>query len=117
MIRRCACILLVELTNRDIGLSREENIIMILQQSGRFGRNHDDIKNLVNGMLDAGSRFKNMEQAVHMGIALVLGKDIPDSMYVTPSLSYIPSPNFQMDEVAPQEREMVRQSDDTSQPN
>ena len=90
MVRRCACILLLEQTNKQIGFSRDAKVESVLWLSGLLGCSNKAFKDVVNGMLDAGSRLKNMEKHLgpgREGITLVLGKTIPDSVYVFPSAS------------------------------
>lgn len=53
----------------------------MLHQSRLFGSNFEVTRDTVNHMIDAGSRYKNIEKALGVGVILALGKDISESVW------------------------------------
>jgi len=53
----------------------------MLHQSGLFGSNFEDTRDTVNHMIDAGSRYKNIERVLGVGVILALGKDISETTW------------------------------------
>lgn len=78
MVRRLLCLLLVEPQIR-------EKKIDLRVTSESFGDiPFETVLKTAQEMEDAGSRYKNLEQALGTGIVFILGKDIPETQYVHP---------------------------------
>ena len=78
MVRRMASILLVEFRSRNT-VSAEEETVLTLHESGSLECSIQTVKETVNQMIAAGSRYRNIENSLGVGCALVLGKDVPES--------------------------------------
>ena len=81
MIRRCTCILLRELQIRHHPLAVEDSK-SITGLSNLFKCSPQHVQITANQMIDAGSRYHNLEMSLGLGIALVLGCKVADSTYV-----------------------------------
>ncbi len=78
MVRRCACVLLVEYQSSRECLSSEE-IAALLGKTESFGRDIENIAKTVSTMTDFGSRYRNMEKALGKGVTLALGKTVSET--------------------------------------
>ncbi len=76
MVRRLLCLLLVE------PQIREEKINFRGTSESFDGITIEDVVKTAQEMEDAGSRYKNLERVLGMGIVFLLGKDIPETQYV-----------------------------------
>lgn len=77
-MRRHLCILLLELQDRNLGLSAE-GTARILHDLDAANYECDQVEGVVKEMLGAGSRYKNLEKALGKGVLFVLGQDISES--------------------------------------
>jgi hypothetical protein len=79
MVRRLLCLLLVELQSRRNIFYAE--IAVALHRLNAAEYVHTEVENTVREMLDAGSRYINLENALGPGTVFVLGKDLSESLY------------------------------------
>lgn len=47
-----------------------------------FDKELEDIETIVSDMINAGSRYKNLEQSLNPGFTLVLGTDVSETVLV-----------------------------------
>lgn len=78
MVRRLLCILLIEWRAKNGVISTDETA-KILTQLDAASYQSELVEGTVREMLDAGSRYKNLELALGDGVLFVLGKDIAES--------------------------------------
>lgn len=78
MVRRLLCVLLVELQHHHVGISTRETA-QILNKLDAASYRSDHVESTVKDMLDAGSRYKNLERALGEGALFLLGKDLAES--------------------------------------
>jgi len=78
MVRRLLCLLLVELQALKRGISAAKTA-EILHRLDATNYKYDQVEETVKEMLDAGSRYKNLEKSLGLGIVFVLGKDLAES--------------------------------------
>jgi hypothetical protein len=69
------CIILVDLCNRDRALSTGHTA-HALQDLDGSGFEIVQVENTMKEMLDAGSRYNNLEKALGEGVVFVLGMDV-----------------------------------------
>ena len=79
-MRRCACILLVEFRSR-FGYPSDEDTAQTIINLGLFHGDLSRLKQEIAEMINAGTRYKNLEKSLGMGASLVLGVNISESMY------------------------------------
>jgi len=70
--------LLVEYQSQHARLSHEA-IAHQLWQSGIFRSDIEHFKRTISKMIDAGSRYRNLEKHIGMGAALGLGTDVAET--------------------------------------
>jgi hypothetical protein len=68
--------LLVEYQSRHASLSHDA-IAELLH--GVFGDDVESFKRLITNMVDAGSRYRNLEKSIGLGAALVLGTELSET--------------------------------------
>ena len=78
MVRRHLCVLLLELQGCNWGLSAE-GTARILHDLDAANYQYHQVETVVKEMLEAGSRYKNLEKALGKGVLFVLGQDISES--------------------------------------
>lgn len=78
MAQRITCIVLVEL-QRKTGMPTAADLAQTVVMSATIQLPPMDIEKAIKAMLDHGSRYRNMEKALGMGICLVLGCYLPES--------------------------------------
>lgn len=79
MIRRCSCILLTKLRGqRPSGdtLTVAQAVYVYEGQS----RSLEDLADTIEYMISAGSRYNNLEKALGVGAALVLGNEFAETL-------------------------------------
>lgn len=83
MKKRLACLVLVDI--RD-GMQRPSiaETAQILRQEGVVCFNQKDAVKLIEGMVNAGHRYRNMEKTVRGGICMALGTGLAESQYDLP---------------------------------
>ena len=60
-----------------------------LQELGVFNHDAKELKVRVQEMINAGSRYRNLEKKLGSGVVFLLGTDIPESSYAIPTSSSI----------------------------
>lgn len=79
MVRRCACILLVEF-QQQFQCEWDSACTEALTIIGNLDRKPEEIERDVKDMLGCGGRYLNLERSLGAGASLVLGLDIAESM-------------------------------------
>lgn len=77
MKQRVACLVLVDLRDR-IGRPSIEETASLLCRTGVIAAGEKRAIKIVNAMVDAGHRYRNLELNTSSGIALVLGTSLPE---------------------------------------
>lgn len=78
MAQRITCIVLVEL-QRKTGMPTAADLAQTVVTTATMELPPMEIEMTVKAMLDHGSRYRNMEKALGIGICLVLGCYLPES--------------------------------------
>lgn len=78
MAQRITCIVLVEL-QRKTGMPTAADLAQTVVMTATMKLPPMEIEKTVKAMLDHGSRYRNMEKALGMGICLILGCYLPES--------------------------------------
>lgn len=78
MMRRCACVLLLEYQDRRKA-STASGVDYVHALSTIFHRSAIEIQSETCKMIDAGSRYRNLTKALGRGSVLILGQEISDS--------------------------------------
>jgi hypothetical protein len=74
MVRRLLCLLWIEL---QLGV---DQVCFDASLQGSGGEmTAEEVRRIVKEMENAGSRYKNLEQALGSGIVFVLGRDLPEN--------------------------------------
>lgn len=81
MICRCACILLLKFQS-EYEHPTEQQTATTLYKFWPHQHSVVQLSQKVATMVSAGSYYKNIEQSLGIGAALVLGKDLPETTYV-----------------------------------
>ena len=81
MMKRCACILLVEFRRR-FGCVSDEHTATTIIQLGNFGCDNAEIQKEIANMMNCGTRYINLDSSLGIGASLFLGNEVPESMYV-----------------------------------
>ena len=87
MIRRCSCILLAELRT----LQPHHDIAILAGDVAQYesqSRSVGEIVVMIDHMIDAGSRYMNLEKALGLGASLVLGNHYSETLFAAPFASY-----------------------------
>ncbi|KIX09314.1 uncharacterized protein Z518_00393 [Rhinocladiella mackenziei CBS 650.93] len=79
IVRRLLCVLLEELRILNRGISTGETAKM-LNELDAANYQYDEVESTVEEMLRAGSRYRNLENALGHGVLFVLGKDISETL-------------------------------------
>ena len=79
MMRRCACIVLLEYRDRN-SIPAIEETVASLCQLGEFGTDPHEIKGRIDEMLHSGSRYRNLEKHLGYGAVLALGSETPETV-------------------------------------
>lgn len=77
MVRRLLCLLLIELPEIETGQNDIEKACV------EAGLDSELFSTTVTAMSDAGSRYRNLERVLGPGVIFVLGKELPESQYVS----------------------------------
>lgn len=85
MICRTACVLLVEFRSK-YPHALEEESAAVLHHSWSFQYTLEELSKKVHWMVDAGSRYMNIEKSLGPGAFLVLGKEMSETTYIAFSL-------------------------------
>ena len=77
-MRRSLCLLLVEF-RAQYGSTPVAKTASILYQAGTVRHSLEELADTMNAMIDAGSRYKNIERVLGAGSTLLLGQDVKES--------------------------------------
>lgn len=80
MVRRLACILLLEL-RKEFKVPSDGETATLLYNAGFSSDDVDKLEEKVQEMVAVGSRYKNLEKEIGLGVAFVLGTSIPESSW------------------------------------
>jgi len=87
MVRRCTCVLLREFQARHRQASLD-NPAMVTCLSNLSACTPQEVGCTISHMVDVGSRYKNLEKSLGVGVALVVGCQIADSTYVSSATTH-----------------------------
>lgn len=82
MKQRIACLVLVDFRD-GIGRPSVEETAALLCQTGIIATTQMKAAKIVNSMIDAGHRYRNLELNTTPGLAMVLGISLPESWSVS----------------------------------
>jgi len=120
MVRRLACILLLEL-RKEFKVPSDGETATLLYSAGFSSDDVDKLEEKVQEMVAVGSRYKNLEKEIGLGVAFVLGTSIPESSYAVtspPRSDYAETPRWKklLPKSGPKFTEFIDHANKTSLP-
>ena len=78
-MRRSLCILLVEFRALYGSTTPAADIALILYHAGTVRHSLEELTTTMDSMIDAGSRYKNIERVLGPGSTLLLGQNVKET--------------------------------------